>query len=127
MKVLNIVLRVLLGLLILTPVLGATGVFPAPTADLYSPTGWAFMEALLNTGYLLYLIALLCAVCIVLTIMDKMALVAALLAPLTVNIICFHLFLEGGLFTPSAVLADLLLIINAYFLWMNREEYKKLW
>lgn len=127
MKVVNIILKVLLVLLLLTPVLGATGVFPAPTADLYTPNGWAFMEALMNAGYLLPLMAILCAVCIVLIFMNKMALVAILLAPLSVNVICFHTFVDTGLISPSATLGILLFLLNAYFLWANRAKYKTLW
>jgi hypothetical protein len=127
MKILTIVMRVLLGLLLLMPILGSLGVFPAPTADLYSPGGWAFMSAMMGTGYLMWLIALTCAAALVLTIMNRMALAAAILSPLVVNIVCFHLFLEGGLLTASASLADILLALTAYFLWMNRGAYVALY
>lgn len=127
MKIVNIILKTLLVLLLSTPILGATGVFPPPTADLYSPEGWTFMEALLNTGYILYLIAFTCAVVIVLILMKKTALAMIILTPLTVNIILFHAFIEGGIFSASAVLADMLVLLNAYFLWSNRETYKQLW
>lgn len=127
MKILNIVMRVLLGLLLVTPILGATGVFPAPTADLYTPTGWAFMSALMASGYLMPLLGILCAVCVVLIAMNKTALAAILLAPMTVNVICFHAFVDTGLVSPSAIMGVLLLILNAYFLWVNRMKYKALW
>lgn len=127
MKILSIVMGVLMALVISTPILGATGVFPAPTADLYTPSGWAFMEALMNTGYMFYLIALTCAVTLVLLIMKKAALAAIIITPLTVNIVCFHTFIDGGFFTAAASLAWVLLITNVYFLWRNAETYKKLW
>jgi hypothetical protein len=44
-----------------------------------------------------------------------------------VNIISFHLFLDGGLLTSGAIMADVLLLINAYFLWQNRKVYSILW
>lgn len=127
MNILRIVLRVLLGLLVLTPILGATGVFPAPTADLYTPNGWAFMEALINAGYMLPLLAVTCAVVLVLTIMNRMALAAVILAPMSVNIICFHTFVDTGLISPNASLGILLFLLNAFFLWDNRKKYKGLW
>lgn len=128
MKIVNIVLKVLLVLLILMPILGVTGIFPAPTADMYkTPEGWALIDILFKTGYIMYMMAAVFAVCIVLIIMNRMAIVALLLAPITLNIVAFHLFLEGGLFNGPAIMADLLLIINAYFLWQNREKYKLLW
>ncbi len=127
MKILNIVMRILLGLLLVTPILGATGVFPAPTADLYTPTGWAFMSALMASGYIMPLLGILCAMCVVLIAMNKTALAAILLAPMTVNVICFHAFVDTGLVSPSAIMGVLLLILNAYFLWVNRMKYKALW
>ncbi len=127
MKIVNIILKVLLVLLLLTPILGASGVFPPPTADLYTPDGWAFIQALMNAGYLMPLMAVLCAVCIVLIIMNKTALAAVLLAPMTVNVICFHTFVDTGLISPSAILGILLFLLNAYFLWANRAKYKTLW
>lgn len=127
MKILRIVLRVLLVLLLLIPVLGTAGIFPAPTADLYTPNGWVFMSALMASTYLMPAIGILCTVVIVLTLMNKMALAALLLSPLTVNVIGFHTFTDTGLFTPSATLGILLLLLNAFFLWDNRATYKTLW
>jgi putative oxidoreductase len=127
MKILRIVLRILLGLLLLMPILGVTGVFPAPTADLYTPDGWAFMSALMNAGYLMPLLGIVFAVVLLLTIMNRMALAAIILAPVAVNIICFHAFVDTGLISPSASLGIPLFLINAFFLWDNRKKYKGLW
>ncbi len=127
MKILSIVLRVLLVLLLLTPILGATGVFPAPTADLYTPNGWTFMSALMGSGYLIPLIAVLCAVCIVLVVMNRMALAAALLSPFALNVLCFHAFVDTGIISAPAILGDLLFAITAFFLWQNRAKYQVLW
>lgn len=127
MKIVRVVLRILLCLLLLTPVLGATGVFPAPTADLYTPNGWAFMSALLASGYIMPLLAVLCVVVIVLTAMNKMALAAILLAPMSVNVILFHAVVDTGLLHPSASLGIPLFLLNAFFLWDNRATYKELW
>ncbi len=113
MKILTIVLRVLFILLLLTPILGASGVFPAPTADLYTPNGWAFMSALIATGYMLPLLAVLCAVCVVLLIMNRTALTAALIAPMTVNVIMFHAFVDTGLINPAASLGGQIIIRDA--------------
>jgi putative oxidoreductase len=127
MKIVSIILRILFGLVLLLPVLGTLGVFPPPTAEMYSPPGWAFMQAMTATGYLPLLIALTCAVCLVLVIMNRTALAAVLVAPLTVNILLFHLVLDRSMFTPSALPAWVLLITNACFLWENRVKYRSLW
>lgn len=128
MKILNIVFRVVLGLLLVSPILGALGVFPAPTADLYStPEAFAFIDMLMKSGYITYIMAIVFAISIVLIIMNRMAIVALLILPIVVNIVAFHLFLDGGLFTAGAIMADVLLLLNAYFLWQSREQYKALW
>lgn len=126
MKALRITLRVLLSLLCLIPILGTLGVFPAPTADLYTPSGWAFMSALMASGYIMPALGITFFAVFVLTVSNRMALAAILLAPITVNVISFHAFVDTGLFSPSSIMGVLLLIINAFFLWDNRAKYKAL-
>jgi len=127
MKIFNIILRVVLCLILLSPVLGVTGIFPPPTPDLYNtPEAFAFIEMLTSAGYIVWLEALVFLVAIILTIMNRMALAALLILPVTVNIIGFHAFLDGGLFTAGAILGNILLLINVYFLWQNRDRYKML-
>ncbi len=128
MKILNLILKIALCLILLMPILGALGIFPDPTQDLYnSPESFAFIEALTATGYILYINAAIFAVSIVLIVMNRMTLAALLILPITVNVAAFHLFLDGGLFTAGAVLADIMLLLNAYFLWQNRARYMGLW
>ena len=128
MKIFNIILRIVLCLILITPILGALGIFPPPTADLYNTKeAFAFISILFTTKYVLYLEALVFLIAIILTAMNRMAVVALLILPITVNIIAFHAFLDGGLLTSGAVLADVLFLLNIYFLWHNREKYKILW
>jgi hypothetical protein len=52
-KVIDIVFKVMLSLLMVTPILGALGVFPAPTADMYtSAKSFAFIQAMMSAGYI---------------------------------------------------------------------------
>jgi hypothetical protein len=128
MKILTLVLRILLILLLVMPVLGGLGVFPPPTADMYpTPEGWAYMSAMMETGFMMPVLATLCGVCALLMIMNKTALAAALLAPFTVNVMLFHWFLDPTPIGPSSVMAYILLVLNAYFLWINREKFRPLW
>lgn len=120
-------MRILLCLVLLMPILGVLGVFPPPTADLYSPEGWAFMQALMKSDYMMPLIGLLAAVCFVLVAVNRTEIAAVLLAPFVVNVLCFHLFVDGSFFTLSASLAWVLNIATAYFLWINRKKYAALW
>jgi putative oxidoreductase len=128
MKIVNIILKVLLCLLMAMPILGATGVFPGPTADLYNNAqAFSFIDILMQTKYIMYIMAAVFAAAIVLIIMSRTALAALLILPITVNIIGFHAFLDGGLLTPGAIMGNLLLVLNVYFLWYSRKTYAPLW
>ncbi len=127
MKIVNIILKVLFCLLLISPILGVLGIFPPPTADLYNtPQAFAFIEMLMQTKYISYLIAIVFALAIVLVATKRTALAALLVFPITLNIICFHAFLDGGLFTTGAIMANVLLLLNLYFLWQNRSHYMPL-
>lgn len=124
MKIFNSILKIVLALLLVSPIVGALGVFPPPTPDLYNtPEAFAFIEALMNAKYLNILIALVFFVGIVALVTRRTALAALIILPVTINILAFHLFLDGGIFTGGAVMADLLFALNLYFLWLNRNTY----
>ena len=129
MKTLNIVLIVVLGLIMFMPILGALGIFPAPTADMYNTAeAYDFINMLMtNASYINYIMAVVFAFSIFLVATNRMALLAILILPITVNIFSFHTFLDGGMFTGGAVMANILLALNVYFLWQNREKYKIFW
>ncbi len=126
MKILHHVCRVLLGLLCIIPICGTLGVFPAPTADLYTPNGWAFMSAIMASGYLMPLMGLTFFAVLLCTILNRMALAAIIALPLTVNIVCFHAFVDTGLFSAPASMGVLLLVLNAFFVWESRGRYAQL-
>ena len=126
-KIIPIALKVLLSLIMVMPIVGALGVFPAPTADLYNnPKAFAFIEALMGSGYINPIMGLVFALALVCLWTKREALAAILILPITVNVVAFHLFLDGGLLTPGAVMADVLLALNVYFLWQQRTEYRTL-
>ena len=128
MKIINVILKVVLCLIIAMPIVGALGFFPKPTPDLYnSPEAFSFINALYNAGYILYINAIVFAVSIALIIANRIALASILVLPITVNIVAFHMFLDGGLLTGGAVLGNIMLAINVYFIWQNREQYRALW
>jgi len=126
-KIINIVLRILLSLLLVMPILGVLGVFPAPTRDLYqTQEAYDFIITLTNSGYIMWMMAAVFAICLILTFKNKMAAVALLLLPITLNIVGFHAFLDGGLFTSGSIMAVAFFLINLYFLWENHNRYKVL-
>lgn len=127
MKIFNKFSRVLLALLFISPVLGTLGVFPAPTAEMYNTeSAFNFINVLMETKYINIIMMIVFLICLVLTIMNRMALVALLILPITVNIVAFHLVLDGGLFTAGAIMGNILALINIYFLWINKDKYKPL-
>jgi hypothetical protein len=128
MKIFNIILKVLLCLILVMPVLGLTGIFPEPTAEMYSTSeAFAFIQLLNKSQYTMYLMTMVFLASILLIIMDRMALAALAILPITVNIVAFHLFLDGGLLTSGAVMGNVLLLLNLYFIWQSRAQYKVLW
>ena len=126
-KVIDIILKVVLAVILIMPVLGTVGVFPPPTPDLYNTTqAYDFIMALTNAKYVMWIMSGVFALSFILMLAKKMALVALLILPITINIVAFHLFLDGGLFTAGAMMGNLLLLLNIYFLWQNRDRYKAL-
>ncbi len=126
-KIIHIILKVVLVLIIFMPILGTFGLFPAPTADLYNTQeAYNFITALMGAKYIMWMMSLVFAICIVFTFKNKMALVALLLLPITLNIVGLHAFLDGGLLKSGAIMGNILLLINLYFLYQNRAVYKAL-
>ncbi|MEK7632583.1 MAG: hypothetical protein AAB473_02215 [Patescibacteria group bacterium] len=118
------VLKAILTLITVMPIAGVLGIFPEPTADLYtSQRSFAFIQAIMDAQYIMVVMAIVFAAVAVLLWTKRVALAALLLLPLTVNIVGFHLFLDGGLFTAGAIMADALLVLNIYFLYQQRARY----
>lgn len=127
MKIFNIICKVLFGLILAMPVLGALGVFPPPTPDLYNTTeAYDFIHTLMEVKYINVIMAVVCIISIGLMVTRRMALMALLILPITVNVVAFHAVIDGGLFTGGALLGNIMLALNLYFLWQNREHYKTL-
>lgn len=126
-KIINIAAKVLLTAICIMPVFGALGLFPAPTADLYNtPEAFSYIEAIMAVGFLMPIMSVVFVLSAICLWTKREALAALLLLPLTVNIVAFHAFLDNGLLTSGAVLGNVLLVLNIYFLWQHRAEYRTL-
>ncbi len=126
-KYTHIALKVVLSLVLIFPVLGILGIFPPPTADMYNtPEAFNFITMLSTAGYINYIMAIVNILALIALWTKREALAAILILPITINIIGFHAFLDGGLFTSGAMLANLLLLLNLYFIWKNRDKYQSL-
>ncbi len=126
-KYLNPVLKGILSLLLVSPILGTLGIFPPPTRDLYNTDqAFEFINILMRSGYIMIIMAICFLLAIILLWTKRTAAAALLILPFTVNIVAFHLVLDGGLFTAGAIMGNVLLILNVYFLWQYRTIYKQL-
>ncbi len=126
-KFINVALKVLLALLMISPILGSLGVFPAPTREMYNTQeGYDFIMMLMEAKYIMWMMTTVFLISFILILKNKMAVVALLLLPITLNIVGFHMFLDGGLFTAGAIMGNVLLLINLYFLYQNKGRYKAL-
>lgn len=120
--------KVLLTLLFITPILGSLGIFPAPTAEMYTnPVAFQFIDAMMKGHYITIMMSVTFLIALFCLWTKRTALAALLILPITLNIVGFHAFLDGGLFTGGAVMGNILLILNLAFLWQQRAVYKTLW
>ncbi len=126
-KYLNPVLKGILSLLLVSPILGTLGIFPPPTRDMYNTDrAFEFINVLMKSGYIMIIMTICFLLAIILLWTKRTAAAALLILPFTVNIVAFHLVLDGGLFTAGAIMANVLLLLNVYFLWQYRTSYKQL-
>ena len=127
MKILDTVLKVLLSLILALPILGTTGMLGVATRDLYNTDlAFAFIEMLTEVGYINWMMAVVHIVALIALWTRREALAALLIAPITANVVGFHLFIDGGLHTGGAILGNIMLLLNAYFIWKYREGYREL-
>ncbi len=126
-KYLHIIAKVLFSLILLMPVLGATGMLGEATRDLYNTDeAYAFIQTLVSVMYINYMMSVVHILALVALWTKREALAALLVLPITLNVVGFHLVLDGGLFTAGALLGNIMLVLNLYLLWKNRRAYTNL-
>ncbi len=125
-KVLHVLFKVLLTLISIIPILGVTGIFPEPTREMYNTDeAFKFIQVLIiDAGYIQYCIAFAFAVTVILLWSGREALAAIIITPVTINIVGYHMFIDGGLLTGGAIMGNVLFLLNLYFLWQNTHRYK---
>jgi hypothetical protein len=126
-KAIDIVLKVILSLILILPILGLLRVFPPPTPDLYNTLeAFEFIQTLEEVRYISIIMAVVHVIALVCIWTGRMAAAALLILPITVNVVAFHLVLDGGLHKAGAIPGDVMLLLNAYFLWQQRSKYRPL-
>jgi hypothetical protein len=127
MKIINIILKVILSAILIMPIFGTLGIFPAPTSDMYnSPEAFAFIQLMMNSQYITVMMSVVFLVSLISIWIKRESLAALLLLPISLNIVGFHAFLDGGLLTGGAIMGNILLLINIYLLWKNRDQFKSI-
>ena len=115
------VLTILLALLLLVFGLNKFfGYLPAPTLE-----GGAaeFMGALNKTGYMFPIIGIVESLAGLLLVLNKWkGFALVILAPISINIILFHLSLDLGNVGPGA----LIFVLNIFLLYAHKDTYKAL-
>lgn len=126
-KIIHIIIKVIFSALLIMPVLGTLGIFPAPTADMYgNPLAFQFITILMQSHYLMIMMAVVHVLALGALWTKREALAGLLELPIALNILGFHAFLDSGLFTGGAVMGNVFFIIVIYFMWKNRAAYRTL-
>ncbi len=124
---LHIAAKVLFSLILILPIVGITGLLGEATRGLYNTDqAFAFIEMLNDIAYIGYMMTVVHIIALIALWTKREALGALLELPITLNVIGFHLILDGGLFTAGAIPANAMLLLNLYFIWQNRVQYKNL-
>jgi len=115
------VLQIILGILLV--VFGLNGLFQFMPMPEFSAAGGAFMGALAATGYMFpFIIVVQLLVGILLLVNRFVPLALIILAPFSLNILLFHVFLD----LPSIVPALLVTVLNMYMGYAYFDAYKPL-
>ena len=127
MKILTVLAKIVLSLILILPVVGVTGLLGEPTRDLYNTDlAYAFIQILTQVGYINYLMAVVHVIALIALWTRREALAVLLILPITVNVVGFHMVIDGGLLTGGAILGNIMLLLNVYLLWVYRDAYRGL-
>ncbi len=123
MKILNTILKVVLSIILVIPILGSLGIFPAPTVEMYnSARAFAFIQLMTDSYYITFMMSVVFLISLISLWTSRVALASILILPVTLNIVGFHAFLDGGLLTGGALMGNVLFILNLYFLYQSRSQ-----
>jgi DoxX. len=119
MKKFNLVLQIVLGVFLL--IMGLNKFFGFLPAMPMPAAADSFGEALMATGYMMKMVAVVEVLVGALLVLNKFVPLALLfLAPISVNIVAFHLFLDFSGIGAAAVVA----LLNIYFFFVYFSAYK---
>ncbi|MEZ4750263.1 MAG: DoxX family membrane protein [Bdellovibrionota bacterium] len=117
----TLIARLLLGLIFF--VFGLNGFFMFISPPPPAPAAGEFLSAMINTGYLfpvVKLIEVICGAALLAGVYVPLALVV--LAPIVVNIVLFHAFLDPA----GLVMGGLAMVLLIFLAWQHRARYQGL-
>lgn len=117
------ILRVLLGVVLI--IFGLNKLIPLNFLPLpeFSPEAEQFMNTLNASGYVLKTVGVIELFVGILLIMRKwVAFALIILAPISLNILFFHVFMDR----PGLILAILILVLNSVLIYKHWRNYKPL-
>ncbi|WP_026450996.1 hypothetical protein [Aequorivita capsosiphonis] len=117
------ILRIVLGLGLLFFGISKLIHFNFMPTHIYTGEAAIFIDSLSETGYILKVIGVL-EICIglLLLINKSVPFALILLAPISVNILLFHLFLD----TPGLILAMVVILLNLILIYKHWKTYRPL-
>lgn len=117
------ILRIILGLGLLFFGLSKLIHFNFMPTHIYTGDAAIFIDSLSDTGYILKVIGVL-EICIGLLLIINKAVPFALilLAPISANILLFHLFMD----TPGLILAMVVILLNIILIYKHWKSYRML-
>lgn len=121
MKKLKPICRILLGIALI--VFGLNGFFQFMPPPEISAEGMSFIVSLMATKYMFVMLnvfKLLFGFCLLINRFTALSLL--LLTPITVNILCFHLFLD----IKGILMIAIITVLHGYLLYAYRSYYKTL-
>ncbi len=127
-NVMHIVLKVIFSLILALPIIGVTGLLGEATRELYNTdAAFNFIQIVSNdAAYISYMMTVVHVFALIALWTRREALAVLLELPIIANIIGFHVFLDGGLLTGGAILANIYLVLVLYLLYANRETFTQL-
>lgn len=124
MKYIYALLRIVFGLYLFSMTAAYFGFFPKPDASMFTTSGWSFLQALEQTGYIMPTMGVVTAICGLCFLCKKwVPFAVVLLMPLTLNFALFHVFLDATPLNTAAVPAYGVFAVNLFLLWKYKERY----
>lgn len=125
------ILKIIFSLIIIIPIVSLVGIWLGydiqPKPEYYTNMeAYNFIKILMDTQYITIINALVFSVGLLMLWTKRTALASVIIFPITLNVVAFHAFVDGGLLTGGAMMGNLMLAINLYFFWYHFPKYSDL-